>query len=34
MAFKDWGWKHDFDLQKITDDMIFHLKESELVAQQ
>jgi len=30
-ARKDWGWNHDFDLQKMTDDMILHLKDSELV---
>lgn len=25
-ARKDWGWKHDFDLQAMTADMIAHLK--------
>jgi len=24
---KDWGWQPKFDLKKMTDDMIFHLKE-------
>ena len=30
-ARMDWGWKHDFDLQKMTEDMILHLKDSELI---
>jgi len=30
-ARADWGWNPEFDLQKITDDMILHLKDSELV---
>ena len=24
-ARKDWGWKHEYDLQKMTDDMLQHL---------
>ena len=27
----DWGWNPEFDLQKMTDNMILHLKDSELV---
>jgi nucleoside-diphosphate-sugar epimerase len=27
----DWGWSHDYDLEKMTDDMILHLKDSELL---
>jgi nucleoside-diphosphate-sugar epimerase len=30
-AREDWGWSHDFDLQMMTDDMILHLKDSELI---
>jgi len=30
-ARADWGWNPEFDLQKMTDDMILHLKDSELV---
>ncbi len=26
-ARKDWGWKHEYDLSKMTDDMIVKLKE-------
>jgi nucleoside-diphosphate-sugar epimerase len=25
-ARNDWGWQNDFDLQKMTDDMILNLK--------
>ena len=31
LARSDWGWKHEFDLQKMVVDMIRHLKNSELV---
>jgi nucleoside-diphosphate-sugar epimerase len=30
-ARSDWGWKHEFDLQKMAKDMIRHLKNSELI---
>lgn len=30
-ARTDWGWSPEFDLQKMTDDMILHLKDSELL---
>ena len=33
-ARADWGWNPEFDLQKMTDDMILHLKDSELVISQ
>ena len=33
-ARADWGWNPEFDLQKMTDDMILHLKNSELVISQ
>jgi nucleoside-diphosphate-sugar epimerase len=26
VARKDWGWKHEYDLEKITDDMIENLR--------
>ena len=26
-ARADWGWKHNFDLDKMTADMIMHLKD-------
>jgi nucleoside-diphosphate-sugar epimerase len=26
-ARSDWGWKHDFDLDKMTTTMLMHLKE-------
>ena len=26
-ARADWGWKNDFDLDKMTADMLLHLKE-------
>ncbi|MBS1781232.1 MAG: NAD-dependent epimerase/dehydratase family protein [Bacteroidetes bacterium] len=26
-ARADWGWKHEFDLEKMTADMLLHLKE-------
>ncbi len=28
-ARQDWGWKHEFDLQKMTSDMLFHLKKQK-----
>lgn len=28
-ARQDWGWKHEFDLEKMTSDMLFHLKEQK-----
>lgn len=31
-ARQDWGWKHQFDLEKMTADMLKHLKESLQVA--
>lgn len=31
-ARQDWGWKHQFDLEKMTADMLTHLKESLQVA--
>lgn len=31
-ARQDWGWKHRFDLEKMTADMLTHLKESLQVA--
>ena len=27
-ARADWGWKHEFDLEKMSGDMLMHLKES------
>lgn len=30
-ARTDWGWCHEYDLQSMTDDMILHLRNSELV---
>ena len=30
-ARKDWGWHHDYDLKRMTADMILHLKDSELI---
>jgi hypothetical protein len=27
-ARSDWGWKHEYDLEKMTADMLIHLKES------
>ena len=30
-ARSDWGWNPEFDLHKMTEDMIQHLKDSELV---
>jgi nucleoside-diphosphate-sugar epimerase len=27
----DWGWDHQFDLEKMTEDMILHLKEKALI---
>jgi len=30
-AREDWGWNHEFDLRKMTQDMILHLKDSELI---
>ena len=26
-ARMDWGWKPDYDLQRMTDDMLYHLRE-------
>lgn len=26
-ARADWGWNHEFDLEKMTDDMLLHLRE-------
>lgn len=26
-ARKDWGWKHDFDLSRMTEDMVINLKK-------
>ena len=26
-ARKDWGWHHEFDLAKMTDDMLVHLQQ-------
>ena len=26
-ARKDWGWKHEFDLESMTKDMLEHLSE-------
>ena len=26
-ARKDWGWQPNYDLMKMTEDMILHLKE-------
>jgi nucleoside-diphosphate-sugar epimerase len=31
-ARRDWGWKHDFDLDNMTSDMLMHLKEQILQA--
>lgn len=33
-ARSDWGWKHDYNLDKMTMDMIGHLKDSKLVTAQ
>jgi nucleoside-diphosphate-sugar epimerase len=30
-ARNDWGWDHQFDLEKMTEDMILHLKEKILI---
>jgi len=30
-ARADWGWKHNFDLDKMTADMLLHLKEKQAV---
>lgn len=30
-ARMDWGWNHDYDLNKMTEDMILNLKDSRLV---
>jgi nucleoside-diphosphate-sugar epimerase len=27
-ARSDWGWRHEYDLEKMTADMLIHLKES------
>ena len=34
MARSDWGWKPDYDLTQMSEDMIKHLKESDLVIAQ
>lgn len=26
-ARRDWGWKHEYDLEKMTTEMLYHLKE-------
>jgi nucleoside-diphosphate-sugar epimerase len=28
-AREDWGWKHEYDLDKMTADMLMHLKETK-----
>jgi nucleoside-diphosphate-sugar epimerase len=28
-ARKDWGWKHEFDLESMTKDMLEHLGKKE-----
>jgi nucleoside-diphosphate-sugar epimerase len=33
-ARKDWGWSHDYDLEKMTEDMALHLKDSVLITLQ
>lgn len=30
-ARNHWGWEHEYDLEKMTEDMIFHLKEKILI---
>ena len=30
-ARNDWSWKHNYDLEKMTEDMVLHLKDSELL---
>jgi nucleoside-diphosphate-sugar epimerase len=27
VARKDWGWKNDFDLKKMTEDMLHHIQQ-------
>ncbi|HXS36956.1 MAG TPA: NAD-dependent epimerase/dehydratase family protein [Flavipsychrobacter sp.] len=31
-ARNDWGWRNEFDLNKMTDEMLMHLKQKEQVA--
>ena len=31
-ARKDWGWKHEFDLPKMTTDMVVNLKKKYSLA--
>jgi nucleoside-diphosphate-sugar epimerase len=30
-AREDWGWKHEYDLEKMTTDMLMHLKEKKAI---
>lgn len=30
-ARTDWGWKHEFDLDRMTADMLMHLKEQQTI---
>ena len=31
-ARKDWGWKHHFDLEKMSNEMLLHLKEKYITS--